>query len=105
MVPVGVGNNSTPINILLLQKPDTAGLGDGEVIRFHDLEDFDSQSKLWTGPWTDGLLGGDDGDEGAGNKDAQGDVDDKGGSEDGSDGDIVRRKQKEKEKMERPKKF
>jgi hypothetical protein len=43
-------NNSTPINILLLQKPGTAGLGDGEAIRFHDLEDFDSQSKLWTEP-------------------------------------------------------
>ena len=58
MVPVRVGNNSTPINILLLQKPDTAGLGDGEVICFHDLEDFDSQSEPWTELWTDGLLGG-----------------------------------------------
>ena len=80
MVPVGVGNNSTPINILLLQKPDTAGLGDSEAIHFCDLEDFDSQSKPWTKPWTDRLLGGDNGDEGAGNKDAQGDVDDEGGS-------------------------
>ena len=92
MVPVRVGNNSTPINILLLQKPDTAGLGDGEAIRFHDLEDFDSQSEPWTEPWTDGLLGGDDGDEGAGNEDAQGDVDNEGGSEDGSNRDIVGRK-------------
>ena len=92
MVPVRVGNNSTPINISLLQKPDTAGLGDSEAIRFRDLKDFDSQSKPWTGPWIDGLLGGDNGDEGAENEDAQGDVDDKGGGEDGSDGDIVRRK-------------
>jgi hypothetical protein len=88
MVPVGVGNNSTPINILLLQKPDTAGLGDGEAICFRDLEDFDSQSK----PWIDGLLGRDDGDEGARNEDAQGNANDKGGGEDGSDGDIVGRK-------------
>ena len=99
IVPVRVGNNSTPINISLLQKPDTAGLGDSKAICFRDLEDFDSQSEPWTKLWTNGLLWGDDGDEGAGNKDAQGDVDDKGGSEDGSDGDIVRRKRKGKEKM------
>ena len=69
MVPVGVGNNSTPINVLLLQ----TGFGDSDISHFRESsKDFDTQSE----PLTDGLLGPsdswDDGDEEAGIADAEG---------------------------------
>jgi hypothetical protein len=67
MVPVGVGNNSTPINISLPQTPDTSGFGDIDESHFNreSSKDFDTQSE----PWTDGFFGasegpGDNGDEG-----------------------------------------
>ena len=89
MVPVGVGNNSTPINVLLLQ----TGFGDSDISHFcESSKDFDTQSE----PLTDGLLGPsdswDDRDEEAGIVDAEGDVDDEGpgGSEDGGEGDDTR---------------
>ena len=95
MVPVGVGNNSTPINISLLQTADTTGFGDSDMSHFcESSKDFDTQSE----PLTDGLLplgpsdSWDDGDEEAGIADAEGDVDDEGpgGSEDGGEGDDTR---------------
>jgi hypothetical protein len=107
MVLVGVGNNSTPINVSLLQKPDTTGFGDSDMSHFRESsKDFDTQSE----PLTDGFLGpseGDDGDEEAGNADAEGDIDDEGGSEDGGDGDdmhLVGKKRKGKEKAQGQKK-
>ena len=55
MVPVGVGNNSTPINLSLLQKPsDTSGFGESDASHFkrESSKDFDTQSSE---PWTDGF--------------------------------------------------
>ena len=112
MVPVGVGNNSTPINVSLLQKPDTTGFGDSDMSHFRESsKDFDTQSE----PLTDGLLplgpsdSWDDGDEEAGIADAEGDVDDEGpgGSEDGGEGDdtcLVGTKRKGKGKAQAQKK-
>ena len=109
MVPVGVGNNSTLINLSLLQKPsDTSVFGESDASHFNreSSKDFDTQSSE---PWTDGFWKaseGDNSDEGEGNADVEGDVDDEGGSEDG-DGDVARsmgRKRKGKEKAAGPKK-
>jgi hypothetical protein len=106
MVLVGVGNNSTPINISLLQKPEAIGFGDDDTSHLRESsKDFDTQSE----PWTDGFLGPsdwDNGDEEVGNADAEGDVDDKGGSDAGGDDDaaLVGKKRKGKGKVEGPKK-
>jgi len=100
MVPVGVGNNSTPINVSLLQRSsDTTGIGDSDISHLRESsKDFDTQSEPWTEgpPWGDPEGEGDD--EGAGHIDAEGDIDDEHGSEDGGDGDDARLGSKRKGK-------
>lgn len=91
MVPVGVGNNSTPINVSLLQiSQDTTAIGDSD--HFHESsKEFDGLSEPLTEdidfwPWSPTPQAYCD----AGNVDAEGDVEVDVGSEDSGEGNDAK---------------